>query len=150
MVNLMMAFKNYSLFLGIYFIPNYSDTNVSASKDSFCYEIRFGDNFSNDTIDFFINDVIVLKKAVLKSNMSYGLTTSWVNIIQDEKSFFVVSSQNQIKKYIDTGGVRLKLAFNKKILYFNVDRGKGRFITISKGFDDDIVFAQNQKQPIYD
>lgn len=126
--------------------------NVSYSQDSAdTISIYLTDGFDNDSVDFWINDTLVLKAQNLKSNLYYSLTGDPIQLIKKDFKYIINCSQYEdcIQSSLDIGSeIKLKLLFNNSVYEksFNLSNGN-HFIIGYVGVHDDLDIWQLNFEP---
>lgn len=113
--------------------------------------ITFEDGFDNDVLTFNINACSVIKKEVISSDASDGVTNIQVYLYKGKNNL-------QIKAYDDdklicqipiTEDLVLEIILNGTQKEFKVDLSKGKFIGIKQS-DLNVEMNQNKTQTLYD
>jgi len=96
--------------------------------------IYITDGFDNDSVDFLINDIQILKDQNLESNPYYGLTGDPILLIQSDSDYIVYCTDyencnNNTRINVDDK-IKLKFLFNQCVYEEEFDLSKGRHIII--------------------
>jgi hypothetical protein len=111
------------------------------------YDIIFGDYFSDDTLDFYIDDSLIIKHAKLESAGSSGVTKIHVNIFYDGSNYFInIGSDKRIVDLKKDSNL-FKLIINGKERTFKIKRNKGKYLLFFGDKDKLVDFFQS-KQPM--
>lgn len=107
MVNLIKDNRNKVLFIFLLICCSY---NTLKKTDSIIhYDIIFGDYFSNDVMDFYIDNSLVVKNGYLDSKGSSGVTKIHLKITYENGKYF-----------IDDGVEKKLFTLNKKVNFFKL------------------------------
>lgn len=98
MLNLkFFSIKNVLILISLSFcLVHYSQKSNKIPQDDYLV-IIFGDHFKSDTIDFFVNNNIILNDVILKSSQSYGSAFNIIKITKNKKFLYITTWRNRQK-----------------------------------------------------
>ena len=123
-----------------------SDEFIEVQSDSVLYyDIIFGDYFSNDILDFYIDDSNIINGGKLDSGGSSGVTKIHLEIIYDGNNYFI--NINSDKKIVDLkkDSNLFKLIINGKENTFKINRNNGKYLLFFGDKDKIVDFFQSKK-----
>ena len=123
-----------------------SDEFIEVQSDSVLYyDIIFGDYFSNDILDFFIDDSNIINGGKLDSGGSSGVTKIHLEIIYDGNNYFINIDSD--KKIVDLkkDSNLFKLIINGKENTFKINRNNGKYLLFFGDKDKIVDFFQSKK-----
>ena len=123
-----------------------SDDFIEVQSDSVLYyDIIFGDYFSNDILDFYIDDSNIINGGKLDSGGSSGVTKIHLEIIYDGNNYFInIDSDNKIVDLKKDSNL-FKLIINGKENTFKINRNNGKYLLFFGDKDKIVDFFQSKK-----
>ena len=133
--------------IGFFLFILFSCNTIKKTESVLCYDIIFGDYFSDDIIDLYIDNSLVIKDGKLNSAGSNGVTKIYLKIIYEGSNYFI--SINGDKTIIDLkkDSNLFKLIINGKEKTFKINRNKGNYLLFFGDKKNVVDFFQS-KQPI--
>jgi hypothetical protein len=125
----------------------FSCNTVKKTDSVIYYDIIFGDYFSDDIIDFYIDNSLIVKNGKLNSAGSSGITKIHVKIIYEGSNYFVYNGSDRKIVDLKKGSNLFKLIINGKEKTFKINRNKGKYL-IFFGDKDELVDFFQSKQPM--
>ncbi len=152
-VNLIKVNKklNSVLFFVLLFTQLSISQNTTSESHKTIYVIIFGDYFSEDVIDFYFNNSIVLNKVKLKSSESAGATGISVSIFRETDNYFSLSSPNNEQKAMNVKADNntIKVIYKGNFFKYQIHNDKGIYIVVEKN-KENVIFTQYKKRPVFD
>lgn len=123
-----------------------SEEFIEVQSDSVLYyDIIFGDYFSNDILDFYIDDSNIINGGKLDSGGSSGVTKIHLGIIYDGNNYFInIDSDNKIVDLKKDSNL-FKLIINGKENTFKINRNNGKYLLFFGDKDKIVDFFQSKK-----
>ncbi len=125
-----------------------SDEFIEVQSDSVLYyDIIFGDYFSNDILDFYIDNTLIINNGKLNSTGSSGITKIHIKIIYEGSKSFININGNKKRIDLKKENNLFKLIINGKEKTFKINPKNGKYLLFFGDKDKLVDFFQS-KQPI--
>jgi hypothetical protein len=128
----------------------YALSNIE-KQDSFLFEIHFQDNFNQDIIGCKINDCMIFDYKKISSDSILGTTMLIVKGLINDKQLSIIFYGNKILCTLNNNTtLKIVITINHLEQTFVVDLTRGKYIGISKKFDNKLLLIQQDHQFEYD
>jgi hypothetical protein len=151
-VNLIRVIKAINLILFFFLLQDCKAQDLRNDSPLVFLNIQFGEHYNNDKVDLAINDSLILKKAILKTNRLYGLTNVWVKVIKKEEKCFISTSESKIVNLIrlNSDKVEIKLRYHRKQKKFDIKIPDGKYLVFDTDQYGEIMCTQTVRRPFFD